>query len=101
MRAMWILPKPLGVFFRCPLYEKSYTVLCLPVHLDQEEVITFTQGQEREKLEKALNEDTMLKAWFGKSRILDGAVKVSNAAELHEQCAEFLQHWQRSISRRT
>ena len=50
--------------FEFPLHGKSHSVVKLPIHLSNKQSVFFRRGEEAAAVEKALNKDTHLTAWF-------------------------------------
>ena len=47
-----------------PMHERSHSVMRLPVHLPNQQLIFFEPGREEEALEAARSRRTKLEAWF-------------------------------------
>ncbi|CAF1287411.1 unnamed protein product [Rotaria sordida] len=50
--------------FEFPLHDKSHAIIRLAIHLLNQQPIYFTEGNERQALERAAMKDTTLTAWF-------------------------------------
>lgn len=56
-------PETIWRLLELNMHERSYSVIRLPVHLPNQQEITFVPGHEEESLEAAHTGQTKLKAW--------------------------------------
>jgi hypothetical protein len=57
-------PEAVWRLLESPMHDRSHTVIRLPVHLPNQQRITFEAGQEEEALEASRTGMTKLEAWF-------------------------------------
>jgi hypothetical protein len=57
-------PESCWRLFQFPMHDSSHTVVRLPVHLPNDQMVTWVDGEERRAVEEALKKDTMLMAYF-------------------------------------
>ena len=57
-------PEAMWRLLQSPMHERSHSVMRLPVHLPNQQLIFFEPGREEEALEAARSRRTKLEAWF-------------------------------------
>jgi len=57
-------PEAVWRIFEFKMHEQSHTICRLAVHLKDEQIVYFDEGQEDKALEKAMKRETTLTAWF-------------------------------------
>nr|XP_047140914.1 uncharacterized protein LOC100203419 [Hydra vulgaris] len=57
-------PEALRRIFEYPISHMSHTIICLKVHLPENQLVYFREGAEQMALDRAAQRDTHLTAWF-------------------------------------
>nr|XP_012563438.1 unnamed protein product [Hydra vulgaris] len=57
-------PEALWRIFEYPISHMSHTIICLKVHLPENQIVYFREGEEQVALDRAAQRDTHLTAWF-------------------------------------